>query len=106
MQRQPRSSAPILSVSLLLAACNAEYKDISSDVAYRGTIGANCDVKLPLNAFGVTLKLEREKKTDLVVLSDLNLRGPEFTFSTILNKGTRLQVLAVQQCVNLSLIHI
>jgi hypothetical protein len=100
MQRLPHSAALLLSAPLLLAACNAEYKDISSNDTYRETIGVNCEIKLPLNAYGVTLKLEKDKKTDLVVISDLNLRGPEFTFSTVLNSGTRLQVLAVQRCIN------
>ena len=100
MQRLPRSNALILGASLLLAACIAEYKDISDSVFYSETIGINCDIKLQLNAYGVTLKLEKEKRTDLVVLSDLSLRGPEFTFSTVLTRGVRLQVLAVQQCIN------
>ena len=98
MRRPSFSSALVLGVTSLLTACNAEYKDVSN--LYREAVGSVCEVKFPLNAYGVTVKLEKEKKTDLVVLSDLNLSGPEFTFSTSLSTGTRLQVLAVRQCTN------
>jgi len=46
------------------------------------------------------MKLERQKKTDFVVLSALNLSGPEFTFSSVLPAGTKLQVLSARRCTN------
>jgi len=90
----------LTAVGALAIGCAARYKDVSATETYKPIIGAVCRVVRPLNAYGVTLKLEREQKTDFVALSHLNLSGPEFTFSTYLSVGTQMQVLAVRQCMN------
>jgi hypothetical protein len=83
-----------------MAACNSEYEDVSDNVLYKHVVGSVCQVNYPLNAYGVALKLAKEKKTDLVVLSDVRASGPEITFSTFLSAGTLLEVLGVRQCTN------
>ena len=100
MQRPHLLTTVLIGVASLVVGCDATYKDVSGEATHRHLIGAVCRVQFPLNAYGVTMTLEREKKTDLVVLSALRLSGPEITFSTFLDTGTQLQVLAVRQCTN------
>ncbi len=100
LQRQHFFTTAFIGAASLLAACDAAHKDVSGEVEYRQMVGAICEVQFPLNAYGVTMNLEREKKTDLVVLTALGLSGPEFTFSTTLGTGAKLQVLAVRKCTN------
>lgn len=88
-----------LYIAFSLSGCKAEFDDVSSLPEYRKVIGERCQVK-SLNAHGVTLKLERFKITDVIVLTSLNLSGSEITFSNRLPAGTTLEVVAVRKCKN------
>ena len=92
--------ASILYATFALSGCNAEFEDVSAIPEHRRVIGELCQVISPLNAHGVTLNVERNKKTDVIALTSLNLSGPEITFSTRLFPGTILEILAVQKCKN------
>lgn len=45
-------------------------------------------------------RTEKNKKTDSIFVTSLNLSGPEITFSTRLPVQTKLEVLAVRACKN------
>jgi len=100
MRQQRTFTAALIAMSSLGGGCDAMHKDVSDSASQKRYINSVCTVKYPLNAFGVTKKIEHNKKTDFIALTDLRLSGPEITFSTILSTGTRLQVLSVRQCTN------
>jgi hypothetical protein len=83
-----------------LAACDDQYRDISSNGDQRGNVGQVCEVASDLRAHGVALKLERDKKTDYISIWNPGFTGPEMTFLVVLAPGTKLQVLAVRECSN------
>ena len=99
MKLLPRH-APLLLATLTLAGCMAEYDDVSRSPEHREVVGELCNVQTSLNAFGVTRKIEKQKRTDLIVLTTLNLSGPEITFSAKLPPLTKLEVIAVRKCSN------
>jgi hypothetical protein len=84
----------------LLGACDARYRDISSDPMQMAHIGQICEVVETLRAHGVTLTLEREKKTDFISIWNPGFTGPEMTFLVPLAPGTKLKVLAARECAN------
>ena len=92
--------ASLLLATLTLAGCMAEYDDVSGTPQHRDVLGELCRVQSSLNAFGVTRKIEKQKTTDLIVLTTLNLSGPEYTFSAKLPPLTTLEVIAVRKCSN------
>ena len=92
--------AALLPLVLTLSGCISEYDDVSATQQHREVVGEVCTVRSPLNAFGVTLKIEKNKTTDLIALTSLNLSGPEFTFSARLPALTTLEVIAVRMCNN------
>jgi hypothetical protein len=92
--------ALLMLATLTLASCMAEYDDVSKTAEHREVVGELCSIQTSLNAFGVTRKLEREKKTDLIVLTTLNLSGPEITFSAKLPSLTKLEIITVRKCRN------
>jgi len=87
-----------LTACALLAGCEAVFRDISGE--HPGAVGSECELLVPMRAHGVTNKLERDKKTDLVSIWDPGFTGPEVTFVVVLEPGTRVRVLAVRECVN------
>lgn len=89
-----------LVVALLLGACDASYRDISSEPTQKAVIGRVCQVTAGLRAHGVTRRVEREKKTDYITIWNPGFSGPEMTFLVILAPGTELKVLAVRECSN------
>ena len=92
--------AALLPFVLALTGCVSEYDDVSGTQQHRQVVGEVCTVQAPLNAFGVALKIEKNKKTDLIAITSLNLSGPEFTFSAKLPPLTKLEVVAVRICTN------
>jgi hypothetical protein len=92
--------AAFLSFALALSGCTSEYADVSGTQPYRQAVGEVCTVQAPLNAFGVALKIETNKKTDHIAITSLNLSGPEFTLSTKLPPLTTLEVVGVRVCTN------
>jgi hypothetical protein len=92
--------ATVLYAAFALSGCNAEFDDVSEAPEHRRVVGELCQIQLPLNAHGVTLNIERNKRTDLIALTTLNLSGPEITFSTRLPAGTTLEIVAIRQCRN------
>ncbi|WP_457425706.1 hypothetical protein [Roseateles sp. P5_E7] len=89
-----------LLATALLAACDAQYRDISSNPDQRADVGQVCDVASDLRAHGVALSLEHEWKTDHVSIWNPGFTGPEMTFLVVLKPGTKLRVLAVRECSN------
>ena len=92
--------ATVLFATVALLGCNAEFVDVSETPEHRQTIGEICRVQSSINAHGVTLNLERNKRTDLVALTSFGVSGPEITFVTRLLAGTTLEIVAVQKCKN------
>lgn len=92
--------ATVIYVTFALSGCNAEFDDVSETPEHRQVVGELCQVQSPLNAYGVTLNVERNKRTDVIALTSLNLSGPEITFSTHLPAGTTLEIIAVRKCKN------
>src|SRR3954469_23007552 len=92
--------AIVIFAAIALAGCNAEFDDVSETPEYRKVIGELCPVQTSLNAHGVTLPVQRNTQTDVIVLTSLNLSGPEITLSTRLPKGTTLEIVGVRKCKN------
>jgi hypothetical protein len=92
--------ATVIFAAIALAGCIAEFDDVSATPEYRKVIGELCRVQTSLNAHGVTLNVERNKKTDVIALTSLNLSGPEITFSTRLFTETKLEIVGVRKCKN------
>ena len=92
--------AALLPFALALSGCISEYDDVSGTQPHRQAVGEVCTVQAPLNAFGVALKIEKNKKTDHIAITSLNLSGPEFTFSAKLPSLTTLEVVGVRMCTN------
>ena len=90
----------MLYAAIALAGCKAEFDDVSGTPEHRQAIGEHCRIQSYLNAHGVTLKLERNKTTDVIALTSFGVSGPEITFSTRLTAGTTLEVVAVRKCKN------
>jgi len=90
----------ILVVLLVLANCQAEYSDVSHLAPHKERIDQVCIAQLPIQAHGVTKKVEREKKTDYVLVSEIRFTGPEFTFAEPLQPETSYRILSVQRCTN------
>jgi hypothetical protein len=95
-----RRAACLALSTALLSACDARYRDVSSEPAYRIVVGQTCTLVVDLRAHGVTKKIEREKKTDFVTIWNPGFSGPERTFLEILKPGTQLKILAARQCTN------
>lgn len=100
MRQQRNLTAVLIAMSSFGVGCDAIHNDVSESASYKRFINADCSVKYPLNAFGVTKKIKRNKEAEFVALTDLRLSGPEITFSAILETGTKLQVISVRQCTN------
>jgi hypothetical protein len=86
--------------TVLLSACDARYRDVSSNQTQKALVGQVCEVVANLRAHGVTLRLEREKKTEYISIWNPGFTGPEVTFISILAPGTKLHLLAARECVN------
>lgn len=95
-------SAPVLYTAIALAGCNAEFDDVSVTPEHRQVIGEHCRIQSSINAHGATLKLGRNRKTDLIALTSFGVSGPEITFSTRVPAGTTLEIVAVRKCKNCS----
>ena len=93
-------SIAVANLGLLLCACDASYRDISSDPVQKTLIGRVCKVAADLRAHGVTRKIEREKKTDYISIWNPGFTGPEMTFFEVLAPNTELKVLAARECSN------
>ena len=93
-------SIAVANLGLLLCACDASYRDISSDPVQKALIGRVCQVASGLRAHGVTRNIEREKKTDYISISNPGFTGPEMTFLEILAPGTEIKVLVARECSN------
>ena len=89
-----------LIAAVLLAACNAQYRDISANANHKAIVGQVCQVATDLRAHGLAMKQEREKKTDYITIWNPGFTGPELTFLVVLKPGTKLQILAVRECSN------
>ena len=90
----------LLVATLTLMGCNSEFDDVSETSEHRQVVGELCKLQSRVNAFGVTLNIEKNKRTDLIVLTTLNLSGPEITFTTRLPVTSILEVVAVRKCKN------
>ncbi len=84
--------ATVLYVAFALSGCNAEFDDVSDAPEHRPVIGEQCRVQSSLNALGVTLKVERNKRTDVIALTSFNVSGPEITFSTTYRQEQHLKL--------------
>ena len=92
--------APIAMVAMLLSACDARYRDVSSEPEHKTLVGKVCNVEVDLRAHGVALKLERDQKTDYISIWNPGFTGPEMTFLVLLPPGTKLEVVAARECKN------
>lgn len=92
--------ATVLCATVALSGCNAEFDDVSETPEYRPIIGEICLVQSSLNAHGVTLNVQRMRRTDEIALTSFSVTGPEITFSTHLPATTTLEVIAVRKCKN------
>ncbi len=85
---------------LALCSSDALYRDISTSSPYRELIGQVCTVNVPLRAHGVTAKIEKDKKTDYVVVWEPGFTGPEVTFIESIQPGTVMRVAEARKCWN------
>ena len=85
---------------LFLTGCTPKFEDSSGKEPYKSRLGNVCTSSVPLHAHGVTAAVEREKKTDSVLVTELWLSGPEITFSTSLPSQSTLRLVAAQECSN------
>lgn len=98
MNKRPLTVVIAISASLL-GACDASYRDISSDPMQKAIVGQTCEVIENLRAHGVTNTIE-QKKTEYISVWNPGFTGPEMTFLVILAPGTKLKVLAARECAN------
>lgn len=98
---QPRTPLLItIPASVLLHACTVQFSDVTKDSLHREMIGKVCSSNRVLHANGYTHTVERDRKTDGVLVSELRLSGPEITFMKPLPPYTTVTVLAAQACTN------
>lgn len=95
-----RSLPFLLAPILLLSACKAQYRDVSTESEYRGLIGAVCEVTAPMRAHGITNTIEKSAKTDFIAIWNPNASGPEVTFALVLQPGTKMRIVAARECTN------
>jgi len=93
-------AALIAFVLVAYSFTEAAYRDISDESPHRQRIGQVCQVKNPMRAHGVTVKVEKDKKTDHVIVWDPGFTGPEVTFIEYIQPGTTLRVLEARKCWN------
>jgi hypothetical protein len=84
----------------MMTSCSPHFVDASKDEPYRSMVGRLCISNLPLQAHGVTSTLEKIKKIDSVLISELRLKGPEFTFMESLPPQTSIRIVEAQKCTN------
>ncbi len=89
-----------LAAALPLVGCTPAFVDSSGKEPYKSRLGNVCSSSVPLHAHGVTATVEREKKTDSILVTELRLSGPEITFSTALPSHSTLLLVAAQECSN------
>ncbi len=89
-----------LAALLPLTGCKPTFEDSSSKEPYKSRLGNVCTSSVQLHAHGVTAAVEREKKTDFILVTELRLSGPEITFSTSLPLQSTLLLVAAQECSN------
>ncbi len=89
-----------LATTIAVSGCTPTFVDSSSSEPYKSRLGQVCTSSLPLRAHGVANTVEREKKTDAVLVTQLRLSGPEFTFAEALPPQTSLRLVSAQECSN------
>jgi hypothetical protein len=89
-----------LAAAFPLVGCTPTFVDSSGKEPYKSKLGNVCTSSVPLHAHGVTATVEREKKTDSILVTELSLSGPEFTFTTTLPSQSTLHLVAAQECSN------
>src|SRR5712671_3612517 len=92
--------ATVLCATVAFSGCIAEFDDVSETPEHRNVIGELCRIHTTLYAHGVTLKVERNKRTDVIALTSFGISGPEITFSSRLPAGATLEIIAVRKCKN------
>ncbi len=92
--------ASLVLLSTSLVGCEAEYRDVSEVPPHKELIGQVCSMTITFTAFGVTRKVERDRKTDYVLVSELRLSGPEFTFAEPIPADAKLRILSARRCSN------
>jgi hypothetical protein len=90
----------LLAAAVAFYGCTPVFEDASNVEPYKSNLGRVCTSNLALQAHGVAKTVEREKKTDYVLVTELNLTGPEFTFAAPLPVQTTIRLDAAQTCNN------
>lgn len=90
----------LVATSAALNGCQAEYRDVSHVAPHKQRLGQICIAATQVRAHGVTTKVEHEKKTDYVLVSELRFTGPEFTFAEPIQAEARFRLVSARQCSN------
>lgn len=86
---------------ILVGCLEARYVDISQNAKYAHLIGQKFNTATDLLMYGITLKLERNRKIDYYIVTEPpGIGGPEVVSKAFLNAGTVVQVDKVLKCSN------
>jgi hypothetical protein len=98
----------IICISILLASCKAEFKDVSEQAEYKNFIGVKYSLIQEMYISGVNLPPGYSNIIHIykVGRTKPSWSGPELISRDILPVGTTLQVNSVRECTNCPFDHI